>query len=133
MQKYGHDKFSFNIIEQSLDPEYCLNVLEPNFIKQYNCLCPNGYNLLSGGGPGTFKLSDDVKNRISETVSKIWQDPDYRERISTMAKNKWLDADYRNRMEKIFKSTKFKNKISKITKHIWSDKNRGKNNQKLQK
>ena len=65
--KYGLENFNFKIICISFDE--ALNELEINYIKKYNTISPNGYNLASGGRnkmthPDTIKLiSDKLKGR----------------------------------------------------------------------
>lgn len=48
IQKYGKDNFTYEIIDQSDDSEE-INNLEIKYIKDYNSLVPNGYNIHSGG------------------------------------------------------------------------------------
>jgi group I intron endonuclease len=66
LYKYGIDNFSVEIICSAIKPEY-LNELERYFIKHYNCMSPNGYNLTSGGD-SAFKRSDESKRKMSETM-----------------------------------------------------------------
>lgn len=47
IRKYGKDKFVIEIVEECLPSE--LNDKEIYYIKQFNCLAPNGYNILPGG------------------------------------------------------------------------------------
>lgn len=46
LKKYGKENFSFDIIESSVE-DY--NEREIYWIQQYNCIAPNGYNILIGG------------------------------------------------------------------------------------
>ncbi len=61
--KYGKDKFTKKIIFES-DNEDILNDKEKEYIIQYNTLCPNGYNIQSGG-----KLNG--KTHCSESREKM--------------------------------------------------------------
>ena len=45
IQKYGKENFSFQIIEETNDIAL-LNQLEAQYIKYYNSLAPNGYNII---------------------------------------------------------------------------------------
>ena len=45
IQKYGTENFSFQIIEETNDIAL-LNQLEAQYIKYYNSLAPNGYNII---------------------------------------------------------------------------------------
>ena len=48
IKKYGKDNFKIESICSALDEKY-LDELEINFIKIFNSLSPNGYNLSLGG------------------------------------------------------------------------------------
>jgi group I intron endonuclease len=61
-KKYGIEKFKFQIICICFD-EAC-NDFEIEYIKKFNTLAPNGYNLESGGG--NSKHHPDTKKKISE-------------------------------------------------------------------
>ena len=65
LMKYGWDNFIWDIIYQSKDKDHCLKIMEPYFIKLYNCF-ENGYNMTLGG-EGTFgkKMSYKSKLKIS--------------------------------------------------------------------
>lgn len=45
IRKYGKENFSFQILEETQNLTK-LNDLEANYIKQYNSLAPNGYNIV---------------------------------------------------------------------------------------
>jgi group I intron endonuclease len=64
--KYGWNNFTWEVIYQSKDKEYCLKIMEPYFIKEHDCF-ENGYNMTLGG-EGTFgkKLSHESKEKISK-------------------------------------------------------------------
>ena len=73
-EKYGKDKFKFQIICICFD-EDC-NFYEPEYIKKFNSLSPNGYNLMTGGGnskhlPETIeKITEANKKRIHKPLSE---------------------------------------------------------------
>lgn len=48
IQEYGVNNFTFQILEENDDPEI-INQLEKDYIKKFNSLIPNGYNIHSGG------------------------------------------------------------------------------------
>lgn len=61
LQKYGEEKFEFSVVEEiELDSKKelidTLNKLEVKYIKKYNSLCPNGYNVQKGGNYYDIKL-----------------------------------------------------------------------------
>lgn len=55
--KYGSESFKFEIIEEC-EKEF-LNELEQFYIKKFNSLSPNGYNLTTGGD--CYELSKESK------------------------------------------------------------------------
>lgn len=68
IKKYGKENFSFQILEECNQED--LNFKETNYIKQYNSLIPNGYNIV---------LFSEGKNEVfqkysSDILIKIYQD-----------------------------------------------------------
>lgn len=69
MAKYGFDKFHYEILEHQIE-DY--DEKEKYWIKQYNSLVPNGYNVSPGGegiGNGIDAVSSLIKDK--ETLLKI--------------------------------------------------------------
>ncbi len=62
MVKYGFENFDFFFIDSASSMEE-LNKKEEFYIKEFNTLCPNGYNVLPGGENRT--VSDETKKKIS--------------------------------------------------------------------
>ena len=60
IQKYGWNNFEHIILEENLTAEQA-EQLEKYYIKLYNTMVPNGYNLTSGG---------EIKKEISEETRK---------------------------------------------------------------
>jgi len=52
ISKYGKENFHWEIIYQSKDKNYCKNIMEDYFIREYDCMSPKGYNTVPGGGGG---------------------------------------------------------------------------------
>lgn len=48
IQKHKKENFEFKIIDSATSQEE-IDLLEKKYIKEYNCLKPNGYNILKGG------------------------------------------------------------------------------------
>lgn len=73
IKKYGWNNFDWQIIYQAWDSEYCLKVMEPYFIEQYNSV-NEGYNMTLGG-EGTLGLEPWNKNKSNiyskETIEKM--------------------------------------------------------------
>lgn len=51
IKKYTFDSFETSILENDVDDEL-LDDLETKYIKKYDSLCPNGYNIQTGGSKG---------------------------------------------------------------------------------
>uniref|UniRef100_A0A6M3XPF2 Putative endonuclease n=1 Tax=viral metagenome TaxID=1070528 RepID=A0A6M3XPF2_9ZZZZ len=64
LKKYGIDAFNISTIDTAKNIDE-LNKLEEKYIKEYNSLSPNGYNLTTGGN--NCKCSEETKRKISET------------------------------------------------------------------
>lgn len=66
IRKYGKENFEIRQIAsvESNDPLFWLNKLEPLYIKAYNSLSPNGYNLDDGGK--NKRMHSDSKKKLSE-------------------------------------------------------------------
>jgi group I intron endonuclease len=102
-KKYGVDKFKFQIICICFN-EDC-DKYEEEYIKKFNTLSPNGYNLKSGGHfskhhPDTkIKMSESVKNSWTEERKKQFSErfsgenaPNYGKKISEEQKEKLKQA-----------------------------------------
>lgn len=64
IQKHGFDNFDFKIVCITFDSS--LDDMEIEYIKQYDCLAPNGYNLRLGGNSG--RHHEETKRKIGETL-----------------------------------------------------------------
>jgi group I intron endonuclease len=83
IKKYGVEDFVVELIE-------CCEISDANdreihYIKQFDSLFPNGYNLKNGGS--VFTHTDESKKRVSSGVSKYYEKQKY-ERFENI---KWLD------------------------------------------
>jgi len=63
LNKYGLENFEINIIEITHSIEE-LNQLEIFYIKKYNSLNPNGYNMTTGGLGGSKPHTEESKEKI---------------------------------------------------------------------
>lgn len=68
IKKYGWEQFSWDILYQSKDLDFCKNIMEPYFIRIFNSL-HEGYNMTSGGD-GIVNPSQEVRQKIAEANSK---------------------------------------------------------------
>lgn len=66
IRKYGADNFKIEIIHRVEDPND-LNTLEQKYIKEFNCLAPNGYNLTTGGD-SAFCRSEETKEKQRDAM-----------------------------------------------------------------
>lgn len=100
MKSDGIDNFKFEIIEQVNN--LLLNEREKYWIKQYNSLAPNGYNLTIGGQgtPGFSRpQSQKEKNKKGNSIKKYYQNhPQAREKVSQRTKELWKDPEYRKKV-----------------------------------
>jgi group I intron endonuclease len=74
--KYGIDKFKFQIICICFD-EDC-NKYEEEYIKKFNTMAPNGYNLREGGK--NSKLSEATKQLQREATTRRMANPELRKK-----------------------------------------------------
>jgi group I intron endonuclease len=115
MVKYGIDKFRFEVIVICFDES--LHEMEREYIKKYNSITPNGYNILEGGQcGGGFK----GKNHTPETIIGIkeklrtrYKDPALRARMSEIAKesNKNVDIGFFVKSSEKFQKAKAEGRV----------------------
>jgi len=74
IELYGKESFKFQLICICFDKD--LNKFEREYIKKYNTIVPNGYNLSSGGDSGN-KHHEETKRKISESLKKTLNVPGY--------------------------------------------------------
>ena len=86
--KYGIENFDIRIIDTAKDMNE-LNELEVKYIKKYDCIAPNGYNLTAGGL--NYKKTEEHKRKISESGKgeKNWN---YGKSISKEVRKKISEA-----------------------------------------
>ena len=65
-KKYGVENFEFKLVCITFDNQ--LDDMEIKYIKQYNCLVPNGYNIRLGGNSG--KHHEETKRKIAASLLK---------------------------------------------------------------
>lgn len=63
-KKHGIENFKFQIVCICFDSD--CNIYEEYYIKKFDCLAPNGYNLMSGGK--NFKHHPDTLKKMSESI-----------------------------------------------------------------
>ena len=85
-EKYGYENFSVEILEKNISSAQVLDDLERFYIKKYNCMEPNGYNINSGGESKHFYSREqrivlakskrgaefiELKNQLTEEVIRV--------------------------------------------------------------
>lgn len=70
IQKYGKENFSFQIIEEVFELEQ-LNQLEAKYIKSFNTLVPNGYNIVLIDEQQHHQFNKYNQDILFEIVDKI--------------------------------------------------------------
>ena len=98
IQKYGWDAFDHYIIQDNLTKEEA-NELEELNILLFNTLNPDyGYNLKHGGSDG--ELSEQSKQKLSESLKNTFSDPDYKKKISAIRKKAFSSPEVREKFSK---------------------------------
>jgi group I intron endonuclease len=104
-KKYGIQTFKFQIICICFD-EDC-DKYEDEYIKKFNTLCPNGYNLKTGGN--SVKYSEESKRLMSMRQKEIMTE-ERRQKVSERFKGKELSEEHRQLL-----STKHKERWQNMT------------------
>lgn len=123
IKKYGKENFEYDIIYTCNDIE-TLNKAEIFFIKFFNTLTPNGYNISPGGK--NFRYTDEMKKNLSNIMKgkNTWMNGRHHsketiEKMKMKRKNQKLSPEH----NKVFKHNK---PHSEETKKKLSELNRGK-------
>lgn len=93
-RKYGVNNFWIEDLENGEYSKEKLNELEIFYIKKYNSISPNGYNLQFGGN--CFGMTEETKEKIRQSHKGreiLWKDE-----ISKTMKLKWENKEYRKAM-----------------------------------
>ena len=82
IRKYSINSFTWDVIRYCSSKKECIEK-EIEYIKKYNSIHPNGYNLTHGGDGGS--PSEETKLKISKSIKKIHQNnPDVYNRMINM-------------------------------------------------
>ena len=94
--KYGKENFKFYILEYCEKDE--LDEKEIYYMNLYNTMNREyGYNLKSGGQM-TNQLSEEVRNKISESNKKVYENSDLRKTRSIDALNQWANPEIKKKI-----------------------------------
>jgi group I intron endonuclease len=80
IKKYGLENFKFEVIIICFDEDRL--IYEKEYIKKYNSMAPNGYNILAGGQEGVlgFKHSEETRKIISAKSKENSSKPEMKEK-----------------------------------------------------
>lgn len=110
VRSYGIDAFVFEVIIICFD-EAC-DQIEREYIAKYNCIVPNGYNILEGGQCGGGfkgkKHSEETLKKISIKSKELWSRPEYAKFKSETTKKQMAQVDKETIRNRVLNSEKFK-------------------------
>ncbi len=91
IKKHGWDNFEWSVLYQSLDGQYCLKVMEPFFIEEYDSF-NKGYNLTLGG-EGVLGYTHSEERKLKCSVPSIGRkhSEDEKTRRAQSIRNFWAD------------------------------------------
>ncbi len=89
IKKHGAENFKIEEIYVCFDYDHA-NEMEDYFIKFYNTLSPNGYNLREGGRFG--KVTEETREILRVTQNKNWESEERRDYYSDMLKERWASG-----------------------------------------
>lgn len=112
IRKYGWNNFQWDIIYQSFDGEHTLKVMENHFITEYDSY-NNGYNETLGG-EGTLGniLSEETKNKISNSMKGKPKSIEHIQKMSETRKGKIQSEESRKKRSESMKKTLALKKLS---------------------
>ena len=134
IKKYGIENFEFSVLIICFDDDRFKYEIE--YIKKYNSVVPNGYNITKGGEGGGFqgkKHTEEVKNEIKNKLKQKYIDnPDLKKQMSERNKIVMSSPEIREKIKNgILNSEKWKKVIDdkrvgnyKQTKHTEESKNK---------
>ena len=109
IKKYGTSNFTVKLLLTCKLNE--LNYYEIKYIKDLDTLYPNGYNATSGGD--SYNPSEIIKNKISDSVKKYYNNSKRKKYHSKIHINKFKDIP-KNNIENIEISQIYENNKKKI-------------------
>ena len=120
IKKYGKKNFTKKILEYSDNADE-LDSLEKNYIKKYNSLAPNGYNLTRGGESKKEyseesirtmsqkakgrKISEETRKRMAEASRGRIHSVESKRKISVKLKGRVFSEETRKKMSESHKGT----------------------------
>jgi len=106
INKYKKENFEKQIIEYCNNSEE-LNEKEIFYINKFNTLYPNGYNLTKGGDGSFGKImSEQTKNKISNSLKGFKLSEETREKLSKARKGKKFSEEHKRKISEALKNKK---------------------------
>lgn len=90
LDKYGWDNFDTEVLVTAFDQD-SLNSFEEYFINYYNSIAPHGYNAVMIVN-GSVKFTQEIKNKISESRKKYYQNLSERKPAVNRKEHKFIDG-----------------------------------------
>ena len=116
LMKYGKENFNKQILKEYDTKEEAFNAQE-KYIKEYNTLSPNGYNISpKGGHKGMGSISKETKIKLG----KIWKGRKHSEETKNKISQKLKGRTYSEETRKNMSNGAFGKKLSEETKHKMS-------------
>ena len=117
VKKYGIDNFEFSVLIICFDDERFKYEIE--YIKKYNSVVPNGYNLTNGGEGGGFQgkthteeVKNDIKNKLKQ---KYIDNPELKKQMSERNKIVMSTPEVREKIKNgILNSEKWKKVVENM-------------------
>jgi group I intron endonuclease len=107
VKKYGIENFKFEVLIICFDEDRYKFEIE--YIKKYNSIAPNGYNLTKGGEGGGFHgkthTHDSIKKIFNTTKEMYLNNPDLIKKISERNKILMEDKKRRQHLSEVIKNT----------------------------
>ncbi|MFW9987126.1 MAG: hypothetical protein ACFFC3_00530 [Candidatus Odinarchaeota archaeon] len=128
--KYPDDAWDLRLIDLAYSQSELDNKESHYIVDVYDSMNPdNGYNLTTGGRSGG-RLSPITKNKVSQSVSDVWNTPGYRERLSNSHLEAWDNDERREecskRSKELWKTKKRQEQATEDLKKRWDNKNKRK-------
>ena len=125
VRKYGIENFTFKVLIICFDEDRYRFEIE--YIKKYNSMAPNGYNLTNGGEGGGFygkKHSQETIERISQVIKQKYIDhPELKQQMSERQKIVMNNQEVRDKIKEGLNNSE-KWKLAKQNKTLGNCNNR---------
>lgn len=116
IRKYGWKNFQYEVLEKDIDNFETLNQKEIEYIAQFNCQTPNGYNIEPGGKNSAKPKSDETKEKLmrsrmvlsEEEVIELRKAYANNESPSKIYREKYADKMHYNSFLNIWSGRKYK-------------------------